>query len=180
MLEVEPGNCNSAQGQPESLASTQTYCRGQPQSPTPAPTGDRGQPQSPTPQGQPQSSTAAPTDGRGQPQSPTPAPTANNFGMDKVIGNHYPNLVATISGDLVNFCNKFIKCSFITQDQARATRTKLGISDQDKAAELLCGVVTSYINSRNKEEWAKMFIALFTSESAYAELGESLRKADIN
>ena len=64
----------------------------------------------------------------------------------------------------------------MTERAARDVHTKLGISNSEKASELLHKVEVNYKSAREKQTWAEKFIAIFDSEAAYSDLATLLRK----
>ena len=87
-----------------------------------------------------------------------------------VIGSHMAVLADTISLDLTYFSNKFIESGFITLTAASGVLSKLGISDGDKASQLLYRVRENYKVVLKKLVWAEKFIAIFASQAAYTDL----------
>ena len=85
-------------------------------------------------------------------------------------------LTSTVSLDLTYFSSKFIECGFVTETAAHAVLTKLGISDGDKASQLLHPVTENYKISLKKRVWAEKFIAVFSSQAAYADLATTLSR----
>ena len=96
--------------------------------------------------------------------------------MLDVIHHHADNLTSTISLELTYFSNQFIKKSFTTQGAANAVLNQQGVSDSDKASQLLNHVTVNYKISRNKQAWAEDFIAIFSSQAAYEDLATTLRR----
>ena len=86
-------------------------------------------------------------------------------------------LISTVSLDLIYFSSKFIEDGFITQTATHAVLSKLGISDKEKARQLLYLLTKSYEISLNKQEWAEKFIAVFSSQAAYADVATSLSRS---
>ena len=76
----------------------------------------------------------------------------------------------TISHDLSYFSSKFIESGFVTQTAATDIFTKQGISDRDKASQLLDRVTTNYSIAPQKHEWVDKFVAVFSSQPAYEGL----------
>ena len=93
-----------------------------------------------------------------------------------VIGSHMAVLADTISLDLTYFSNKFIESGFITLTAASGVLSKLGISDGDKASQLLYRVRENYKIALKKLVWAEKFIAIFSSQAAYTDLATTLRR----
>ena len=93
-----------------------------------------------------------------------------------VIGSHMAVLADTISLDLTYFSNKFIESGFITLTAASGVLSKLGISDGDKASQLLYRVRENYKIALKKLVWAEKFIAIFSSQAAYTDLATMLRR----
>ena len=81
-------------------------------------------------------------------------------------------LTDTVSGDLTYFSPKFIESGFITQTAASTVLSKLGISDGDKASQLLNCLGLNYTTVTDKQEWVDKFIAIFSSQAAYASLAD--------
>ena len=96
--------------------------------------------------------------------------------MLDVISNHTVVLADTISLDLTYFSNKFIESGFITPTAASGVLTKLGISDADKASQLLHLVRENYKTALKKRVWTEKFIAAFSSQAAYADLATLLMR----
>ena len=85
-------------------------------------------------------------------------------------------LTSTVSLDLTYFSSKFIECGFVTDTAVYAVLTKLGISDGDKASQLLHLITENYKISLKKRVWAEKFIAVFSSQAAYADLATTLSR----
>ena len=85
-------------------------------------------------------------------------------------------LTSTVSLDLTYFSSKFIECGFVTDSAVHAVLTKLGISDGDKASQLLHLVTENYKISLKKRVWAEKFIAVFSSQAAYVDLATTLSR----
>ena len=85
-------------------------------------------------------------------------------------------LTSTVSLDLTYFSSKFIECGFVTDSAVHAVLTKLGISDGDKASQLLHLITENYKISLKKRVWAEKFIAVFSSQAAYADLATTLSR----
>ena len=87
-----------------------------------------------------------------------------------VINRHIGILTDTISLDLTYFSSKFIESGFITHTVATDILTELGVSDRDKASQLLDRVTTNYEIAQQKQEWVDKFVAVFSSQPAYEDL----------
>ena len=84
-------------------------------------------------------------------------------------------LTDTVSGDLTYFSPKFIESGFITQTAADDVLTQHGVGNRGKARQLLNCVRQNYTTVADKQEWVDKFIAIFSSEAAYADLADQLR-----
>ena len=100
----------------------------------------------------------------------------NSDNILEVISNHILELTDIISVDLMYFSDKFVENNFITERAARDVHTKLGISNSEKANELLHKVEVNYRSAQEKWTWAAKFIAIFDSEAAYSDLATLLRR----
>ena len=97
--------------------------------------------------------------------------------MLDVLQRHRDALTSNISLELTYFSNMFIENCFITQGATNAVLTQNGIGARDKASQLLDRVTVNYETTLNKQEWAKKFIEIFSSQGAYADLATRLRRA---
>ena len=91
-----------------------------------------------------------------------------------MIKSHISILTDTISHDLTYFSSKFIESGFVTQTATTDILTKLGVSDRDKASQLLDCVTTNYKTAPQKQEWVDKFVAVFSSQPAYEGLAALL------
>ena len=87
-----------------------------------------------------------------------------------VISSNIGILTGTISLDLSYFSSKFIESGFVTQTATTDIFTKQGISDREKASQLLDRVTTNYSIAPQKQEWVDKFVAVFSSQAAYKGL----------
>ena len=86
------------------------------------------------------------------------------------INSNIGTLTDTISQDLTYFSSKFIESGFLTQTATTDIFTKQGISDREKASQLLDRVTTNYSIAPQKHEWVDKFVAVFSSQPAYEGL----------
>ena len=75
---------------------------------------------------------------------------------------------------MLYFSNKFIESGFVTQSAIARIFDQTGISDGDKARQLLGVVITSYKIASQKQEWVDKFVAVFSSQPAYEGLAVKL------
>ena len=87
-----------------------------------------------------------------------------------MINSNIGILTDTVSLDLSYFSSKFIESGFVTQTATTDIFTKQGISDRDKASQLLDRVTTNYSIAPQKQEWVDKFVAVFSSQAAYEGL----------
>ena len=85
-------------------------------------------------------------------------------------------LTDTISLDLIHFSSQFIESGFTTAAATDDVFTKHGISNRDKARQLLNLVTSNYEIALDKQEWTEKFIATFSSQEAYKDLAAMLRR----
>jgi hypothetical protein len=90
------------------------------------------------------------------------------------INRHSAALTTTIGNDVTFFSNKFIELGFITRVAASDIHTKFGIGNQGKGHDLLNLVIANYHISREKMKWFDKFVAVFSSEAAYADLATDM------
>ena len=98
----------------------------------------------------------------------------------EVLDYQITALADTVRGDLTYFSNKFIECGFITQTAANDILSKLGVSNGDKARELLHLVRQNYNISLKKQLWSEKFISIFSSQAAYHDLAMLLKGTSIS
>ena len=96
--------------------------------------------------------------------------------MMDVISSHIDALTDTVSLDLIYFSNKFTENGFITQTATNDVLSKLGISNRDKASQLLHLVWENYKITLKKQVWTEKFIAVFSSQAAYTDLATVLTR----
>ena len=94
--------------------------------------------------------------------------------MMDVISSHIDVLTDTVSLDLIYFSNKFTENGFITQTATNDVLSKQGISNRDKASQLLHLVRENYKITLKKQVWIEKFIAVFSSQAAYTDLATML------
>ena len=90
------------------------------------------------------------------------------------INSNIGILTEAISHDLSYFSGKFIESGFVTQTAKTGIFSKAGISDGDKASQLLDVVIINYKIASQKQEWVDKFVAVFSSQSAYEGLAVML------
>ena len=93
-----------------------------------------------------------------------------------VMNRHITILTNTVSLDLTYFSTKFIESGFMTQSAAHDVLTKLGVSDRDKASQLLHLITENFKISLKKRVWAEKLIAVFSSQAAYSDLATTLSR----
>ena len=91
-----------------------------------------------------------------------------------MINSHIGILTEIISQDLTYFSTKFIECRFVTQTAISNIFTTQGISNSDKASQLLDRVTTNYKIAPQKQEWIGKFVDVFSSQPAYEGLAVML------
>ena len=95
-----------------------------------------------------------------------------------VVTKNMTILVSTVSLDLTYFTSKFIEDGFITQTATHAVLSKLGISDEEKARQLLYVINKNHeLLSLDKQEWAERFITAFSSQAAYNDVATTLSRS---
>ena len=100
----------------------------------------------------------------------------NNLGFTpfadiiNAINSNIGIFTEAISHDLSYFSSMFIQSGFVTQTSKTGIFSKAGISDSDKASQLLDVVITSYKITPQKQEWVNKFVAVFSSQPAYEDL----------
>ena len=90
------------------------------------------------------------------------------------INSNIGILTDIISHDLSYFSGKFIESGFVTQTAKTGIFSKTGISDSDKASQLLDVVIINYRISPRKQEWVDKFVVVFSSQPAYEGLADML------
>ena len=91
-----------------------------------------------------------------------------------VINSNIGILTDIISHDLSYFSSKFIESGFVTQTAKTGIFSKAGISDGDKASQLLDVVIINYRITPRKQDWVDKFVAVFSSQPAYEGLADML------
>ena len=94
-----------------------------------------------------------------------------------VVTENMTILVSTVSLDLTYFTSKFIEDWFITQTATHAVLSKLGISDEEKARQLLYVINKNHELSLDKQEWTERFITAFSSQAAYNDVATTLSRS---
>ena len=99
--------------------------------------------------------------------------------MREVMDNHAVNLSGIVSEDLTNFSNKFVEKGFITRSATDEVLSQHAVGNSNKASQILEGVKKNYEYSLNKQAWAEKFISTFSSEAAYRDFAETLRRGAV-
>ena len=88
----------------------------------------------------------------------------------EVINRHSTPLITAFSNDLHYFSTKFIELGFVSKTAADDIPTKLGIGNREKGRQLLNLVIDNCSISLDMNKWFNKFVAVFSSEAAYADL----------
>ena len=94
-----------------------------------------------------------------------------------IICEHNSLIVDTISCDLDHFSSNFVEKRFVTRDVTRDIRGMYGVGEREKASRLLDKVLSNLKISSNKPKWFREFVSVFSVETTYRELADTLMKA---
>ena len=99
--------------------------------------------------------------------------------MLEVMNSHAVILSRIVSRDLTNFSNKFVEKGFITRSATDEVLSQHAVGNSNKASQILEGVKENYDYSLKRQEWAEKFISTFSSEAAYRDFAETLRRGAV-
>ena len=78
------------------------------------------------------------------------------------------------------FANRLMEKSFITHDSTKGILGTHGLTSADKTSQLMNSVFTKIRTTDKKRHWFDEFVAIFSKESACAELVERLKRCVSN
>ena len=100
--------------------------------------------------------------------------------VEDVINIHRSALTRAVGNNLTYFSNKFIELGFISSEAYENIRTKLGVGEREKGSQLLSLVTDNASTARDKKEWLRKFISVFSQERAYSDLGTAMAECSSN